>query len=162
MKHLDTIYSSKASKTQNLPLSLSICTPPFCDELQRAIKTHHQKEVVEVTSNACQIRMQGLKLREYIHQKLTMSRLNDHDNVQHTLNARITRSRRWKINNGRQINILLSCGITWRRKRRRCDTRRRLNIRAFRASSYLSSSLPKEGNTYGSYNVYGLRSKKLI
>ena len=34
--------------------------------------------------------------------------------------------------------------------------------RAFRASSYLSSSLPKEGDTYRSCNVYGLRSRKLI
>ena len=40
--------------------------------------------------------------------------------------------------------------------------RRRLNMRAFRASSHLSNSLPKEGNTYGSYNVYRLRRKKLI
>ena len=40
--------------------------------------------------------------------------------------------------------------------------RRRLNMRAFRACSHLSSVLPKEGNTYGSYNVYRLKSKKLI
>ena len=52
-------------------------------------------------SNACQIYMQGLKLHKHIHQKLTMSRLNGHDSVQHTLNARITWNRRWRINNGR-------------------------------------------------------------
>ena len=39
-----------------------------------------------------------------------MSRLNGHNSVQHIPNARITRSRRWRINNGHWINILLSCG----------------------------------------------------
>ena len=28
-------YNLKLQKTQNLPLSPSICTPPFCDELPK-------------------------------------------------------------------------------------------------------------------------------
>ena len=29
-------------------------------------------------------------------------------------------------------------------------------------ASHLSSSLPKEGGIYGSYNVYGLRCRKIL
>ena len=36
------------------------------------------------------------------------------------------------------------------------------STRAFRASSHLSRSLPKEGGTYRSYNVYKLRCRKLL
>ena len=44
MKHLDTIESSKAPKTQNLPLSPSICTPPFCDEFPKGNQGSSSKE----------------------------------------------------------------------------------------------------------------------
>ena len=111
--------------------------------------------------NAFQIHSQCLKLREHIHQKLTMSRLNGHDSIQHTLNARITQSRRWRINSDSGIDKLLSCRVTWRR-RMGCNTWKRLYTRAFRASFHLSCSLPKEGGTYRSYNVYGLRRRKIL
>ena len=112
-------------------------------------------------SKTHQLCMQRLKLREHIHQKLTMSRLNGHDSVQHTTNARIIQSRRWRISGSSRINICICSQITWR-SRRRCNTRRGLNSRSFKASSHLSSSLPKEGGTYKSYNVNRLKCRKLL
>ena len=104
-------------------------------------------------SKACQIYLQELKLGKHVHQKLTMSRLNGHDSLQHTTNVRIIQSRRWRCSNSSQIHIRLSRRITCRRERRRCDTKKWLNPRAFRACSHLSSSLPKKGGTYRSYNM---------
>ena len=47
-------------------------------------------------SKTCQLCTQSLKLRENVHQKLTMSCLNGHESVQHTTNAIIIRNRRWR------------------------------------------------------------------
>ena len=47
------------------------------------------------------------------------------------------------------------------KERRGCGTRR-LNLRAFRALSHLSSPLPKKSGTYGRNNVYRLRSREVI
>ena len=102
------------------------------------------------TSRTRQISTQSLKLCEHIHQNLSLSRLNDHNSLQHTSQRSIARGRsRWRINSGCGIDILLSCRVT-RSRRLRCSTCRRLDLRAFRANSHLSSSLPKECDTYGS------------
>ena len=112
-------------------------------------------------SKMLQICLQGTKLIKHVHQYLTMSRLNDHDSLQHTSNVWIIQGKRWRNSRNSRINKLLSCSITCRRGRRRCDTRR-LNPRTFRAISHLSSPLPKKGGTYKSDNMEKLRSGKLI
>ena len=53
-----------------------------------------------------------------------MSRQNGHDSLQHTTNVQIIRSRIWRSNSNSQIHKLISSQITWRRRRRRCNTRR--------------------------------------
>ena len=80
-------------------------------------------------------------------------------------NARNIRSRRWRSSNSSRINISICSQITWirrRRRRRRCTRRGGIYSRAFRASSHLSSPLPKKGGTYRSYDMNGLRRRKLI
>ena len=99
-------------------------------------------------SNTRQICSQGLKLGKHVHQKLTMSRLNGHDSLQHTMNVWIIRSRRWRSSNSSRIHICISSQITYKRRRTRRCTKERLNLR---------SPLPKEGGTYRSYNMNRLR-----
>ena len=113
------------------------------------------------SSQILQIRSQSTKLIKHVHQNLSMSHLNGYDNLQHTSNVEIIWDRRWRnISSSNMINRLLSRSITCRRGRRRCDIGR-LYPRAFRASSQLSSPLPKKGGTYGSNYVYKLRCRKL-
>ena len=111
-------------------------------------------------SSTCQICSQSMKLIKHIPQKLSMHRLNSHDSIQHTSNRRIARWRWWRIHSSSRVNILLSSRIT--RWRPRCGTCRRLDSRAFRASFQLSRSLPKKGGTYRSYDMYGLRCRKIL
>ena len=50
------------------------------------------------------------------------------------------------------VHIIAPIGATFLRQR----------ATQMKASSHLSSSLPKEGGNYGSYNMYGLRSEKVL
>ena len=120
------------------------------------------------SSKTLQIRSQRPKLIKHVHQKLTMSHLNGHDSLQHTMNVPVIRSRRWRNNSSIRIKVSIYILITWsrrrwRRRRRRCNTRRgRINSRAFKASSHLSWPLPKKGGTYGSNNMNRLKRWKLF
>ena len=107
---------------------------------------------------------QSTELIKHVHQKLTMSRLNGHYNLQRTTNVKVIRSRWWRnssSNSSNRINKRLTKSSTCRRGRRGCDTKR-LNSRTFRALSHISSHLPKKGGTYGSNYVYGFKSGEVI
>ena len=153
------LQSSK--KTKSPPISIHMYSPFLWRIAEGKSRLIIKRRWWRRSLNARQIRSQCLKLHEHIHQKLTMSRLNSHDSIQHTLNARITWSRRWRINCGSRINKLLSCKVTWRR-RMGCNTWGKLYMKAFRASFHLSCSLPKDGGTYRRYNVYELRRRKIL
>ena len=102
------------------------------------------------SSKLCQFCVQSMNLIEHIHQNLSMSRLNGQDMIQRTSNVWIIRSSRWRNISISSSNIRrLSCISTCRRGRKGNNTRR-CTSRTRRINSQVSSSLPKEGGTYGS------------
>ena len=112
------------------------------------------------SSKLCQLYAQATDLIEHVYQNLSMSHLNGQDMIQRMLNIWIVQSSRWRniniSNSTRHLNSISTC----RRGRRGYNTRR-LTSRTRRANSQVSNPLPKEGGTYGSYNMNRLTSREI-
>ena len=113
------------------------------------------------TSSIHQIYLQSMKLIEHIQQKPSMHRLNGYNSTQNTTQGRVAQCRWWRIHSSYRVYIRLSRRVT-RRRRPRCITCKRLYSTALRASFQLRCSLPKEGGTYRSYDMYGLGCEKVF
>ena len=90
-------------------------------QLETIIKRRWQRR----TSMMRQICFQSTELIKHVYQKLTMSRLNGHDSLQHTTNVKVIWSRRWRNRNTtNRISKCLTKNSTCKRERKGCGTRR--------------------------------------
>ena len=110
------ILISQLQNNKNLPLTTK--TPihmysPFLWRIAKGQSLIIKRRWLRWSSKTLQIRSQRPKLIKHVHQKLTMSCLNNHDSLQHTTNVRVIWSKRWRKSSSNQINVSICSRITW-------------------------------------------------